>query len=251
MAITVTPTLPVIATTPGAAAPGFVLQSGTLVNATVLNTLAENLVRIAIAGLSIDVLSEVPLQAGQTLRLAVSQTDSGIRLAIVPGGSQAPIGASFDPVTTPTGQVKILSLTDRAREHLEKAGITLARKHGGPEHEYWKFIIADRLRKRGFTVTEEYAVGGGKTIDLHAARGEEQQLVPEGPDPLTAFCAELVDRALVPVARHVTTLDGGAIPRFRGAKWSAMFRPTIPTGGTSSGRPGSAVRRTRRRRTAP
>jgi hypothetical protein len=31
----------------------------------------------------------------------------------------------------------------------------------------------DRLRKRGFTVTEEYAIGGGKTIDLHAARGEE------------------------------------------------------------------------------
>src|SRR2546430_3281543 len=99
MAITVTPTLPVIATTPGAAAPGFVLESGTLVNATVLNTLAENLVRIAIAGLSIDVLSEVPLQAGQTLRLAVSQTDSGIRLSIVPGGSQAPLGASFDAVT--------------------------------------------------------------------------------------------------------------------------------------------------------
>ena len=106
MAITVTPTLPVIATTPGAAAPGFVLQSGTLVNATVLNTLAENLVRIAIAGLSIDVLSEVPLQAGQTLRLAVSQTDSGIRLSIVPGGSQAPLGASFDAVTlTPNAPV--------------------------------------------------------------------------------------------------------------------------------------------------
>src|SRR3989440_1524377 len=99
MAITVTPTLPVIATTPGAAAPGFVLQSGTLVNATVLNTLAENLVQIAIAGLSIDVLSEVPLQAGQTLRLAVSQTNSGIRLSIVPGGSQAPAGTSLDTVT--------------------------------------------------------------------------------------------------------------------------------------------------------
>ena len=70
MAITVTPTLPVIAATPSAAAPVLALQSGTVVNATVLNTLAENLVQIAIAGLSIDVLSEVPLQAGQTLRLA-------------------------------------------------------------------------------------------------------------------------------------------------------------------------------------
>ncbi|TMJ56370.1 MAG: flagellar hook-length control protein FliK [Alphaproteobacteria bacterium] len=99
MAITVTPTLPVIAATPSAAAPVLALQSGTVVNATVLNTLAENLVQIAIAGLSIDVLSEVPLQAGQTLRLAVSQTNSGIRLSIVPGGSQAPAGTSLDTVT--------------------------------------------------------------------------------------------------------------------------------------------------------
>src|SRR5207245_11568493 len=106
MAITVNPTLPVIAATPGAATPGLVLQSGTLVNATVLNTLAENLVQIAIAGLSIDVLSEVPLQAGQNLQLWVSHTDSGISLAIVPGGLQALAGASLDTVTlTPNAPV--------------------------------------------------------------------------------------------------------------------------------------------------
>jgi Type IV secretion-system coupling protein DNA-binding domain len=86
--------------------------------------------------------------------------------------------ATFDPVSTPTGQVKILSLTDRAREILERDGITLVRtRHGGPEHEYWKFMIADRLRKRGFTVTEEFAVGGGKTVDLRAVRGEEHLFV--------------------------------------------------------------------------
>jgi hypothetical protein len=106
MAITVNPTLPVIAAPPSAAAPVLALQSGTVVNATVLNTLAENLVQIAIAGLSIDVLSEVPLQAGQTLRLAVSQTDGGIRLSIVPGESQAPAGTSLDAVAlTPNAPV--------------------------------------------------------------------------------------------------------------------------------------------------
>lgn len=99
MAITVNPTLPVIAATPAAAAPGLVLQTGTVVNARVLNTLAENLVQIAIAGLSIDVLSEVPLQAGQNLQLAVSQTESGIRLAIVPAPSQDASGALLDTVT--------------------------------------------------------------------------------------------------------------------------------------------------------
>ena len=96
MAVTVNPTLPVIAATPAAATPGLALQLGTVVSAQVLNVLAENLVQIAIAGLTIDVLSEVPLQAGQNLKLAVSQTESGIRLAIVPPGSQAPPGASVD-----------------------------------------------------------------------------------------------------------------------------------------------------------
>jgi hypothetical protein len=98
MAVTVNPTLPVIAATPAAATPGLALQLGTVVSAQVLNVLAENLVQIAIAGLTIDVLSEVPLQAGQNLKLAVSQTESGIRLAIVPPGSQAPPGASVDTV---------------------------------------------------------------------------------------------------------------------------------------------------------
>ena len=96
MAITVTPTLPVIAASPAAATPGLVLQPGAVVSAQVLNTLAENLVQIAIAGLTIDVLSEVPLQAGQHLQLAISQTESGIRLAIVPPPSQGASGAEAE-----------------------------------------------------------------------------------------------------------------------------------------------------------
>jgi Flagellar hook-length control protein FliK len=106
MAITVTPTLPVIAASPAAATPGLVLQPGAVVSAQVLHTLAENLVQIAIAGLTIDVLSEVPLQAGQNLQLAISQTESGIRLAIVPPPSQGASGASLDSVTlTPNARV--------------------------------------------------------------------------------------------------------------------------------------------------
>src|SRR5256885_17063590 len=96
MAITVTPTLPVIAATPSAAAPVLALQSGTVVNATVLNTLAENLVQIAIAGLSIDVLSEVPLQAGQNLPPAGSQTNNGTKPFFVSGGASTPAGRSVE-----------------------------------------------------------------------------------------------------------------------------------------------------------
>jgi hypothetical protein len=82
MPISVNPVYPVIASQ--GAAPDLVLQPGTVIDARVLKVLEANLVRIAIAGLSIDVLSEVPLQAGAALTLAVSQTPDGIRLAIVP-----------------------------------------------------------------------------------------------------------------------------------------------------------------------
>jgi hypothetical protein len=78
-------------------APELVLQPGTVVDARVLKLLSDNLVRIAIANLSIDVLSEVPLSAGQTLQLAVSEMDGGIRLAVV--GQGAATGTPSDTVT--------------------------------------------------------------------------------------------------------------------------------------------------------
>src|ERR1700733_12833274 len=102
MPISVNPTVPVI-TAPGAA-PALVLQPGTVIDAQVLKILADNLVQIAIANLSIDVLSEIPLQAGQTLQLAVSQTQDGIRLAVVGQGSAATTGgATPDTVTLAPG----------------------------------------------------------------------------------------------------------------------------------------------------
>src|ERR1700754_4046088 len=77
MALTVNPSLPVIAAqATGSATSGVVLQPGAVVDAQVLKV-AENLVQIAIAGLSIDVMSEVALTPGQNLQLAVSQTSDG------------------------------------------------------------------------------------------------------------------------------------------------------------------------------
>jgi hypothetical protein len=90
MALTVNPSLPVAAVSAvsqGGTATDLVLQPGTVVTAQVQNLLADNLVRIAIANLSLDVVTEVPLQAGQTLQLAVSQTADNIRLAVVGQGA--------------------------------------------------------------------------------------------------------------------------------------------------------------------
>src|SRR5882757_9871728 len=84
MPISINPIFPVIAAQ--GAAPDVVLQPGTVIDAQVLKILANDLVRIAIANLSIEVLSEIPLEVGQTLQLAVSQTPQGIKLAVVGQG---------------------------------------------------------------------------------------------------------------------------------------------------------------------
>jgi flagellar hook-length control protein FliK len=95
MALTINPVLPVLsAKEVGSVAPDLVLQPGSVINAQVLKVLSADLVRIAISSLSIDVLSEVPLKEGQTLQLAVSQTQDGIRLAMVGQGD-----AGADAVT--------------------------------------------------------------------------------------------------------------------------------------------------------
>src|SRR5438045_6120158 len=104
MSISITPILP--ASAAHSAAPDLVLEPGTVVDAQVVKILSDNLVRIAISNLSIDVLTEVPLAAGQTLQLAVSETASGIRLAVVGQGATAPstesvtlaASATLDPI---------------------------------------------------------------------------------------------------------------------------------------------------------
>jgi hypothetical protein len=108
MALTVNPSLPVIAApVTGDSTPGAVLQPGTVVDAQVLKV-AENLVQIAITGLSIDVMSEVALTPGQNLQLAVSQTSDGtVRLAVVGQGvgavpTDSAVGVSTNtPASTP------------------------------------------------------------------------------------------------------------------------------------------------------
>lgn len=84
--------LPVSAASPAAdaATPDLVLQAGSVVDARVVSVLADNLVRIAIANLSMDVMSEVALTPGQNLQLAVSQNDGSIRLAVMNGAGETP-----------------------------------------------------------------------------------------------------------------------------------------------------------------
>jgi hypothetical protein len=91
MATPISSITPVSAASPvaDAATPDLVLQAGSVVDARVVSVLADNLVRIAIANLSIDVMSEVALSPGQNLQLAVSQNDGTIRLAVMGGAGEA------------------------------------------------------------------------------------------------------------------------------------------------------------------
>ena len=84
------PTAPVTPVTPQQ----LTLQPGTVISAQVMQLLENGLAQIAVEGMAIAALSEVPLQVGDALKLAVSQTTDGvIKLAIVPQGASAAAGA--------------------------------------------------------------------------------------------------------------------------------------------------------------
>jgi hypothetical protein len=77
-------------------AAAIVLQPGTVINAQVLQVIGGDQVRIAIGGQPLDVVTQVPLQAGQTLQLSVSQAANGnINLAVV----NQPATATVNPAT--------------------------------------------------------------------------------------------------------------------------------------------------------
>jgi hypothetical protein len=133
MSIAINPVFPVVAAQSVAA--GVALQPGTVIDATVLKQLDANLVRIAIANLTIEVLSEVPLQPGQILQLAVSQTPQGVRLQIVPGEGDASASApttsasaaKSDIVSVPKADMPVQSAAaGRVLTNLEALAVSAA-----------------------------------------------------------------------------------------------------------------------------
>lgn len=98
MAISINQILPVLpAQDAGAVAPELLLQQGKVIDARVLKVLQADLVRIAIGALSLDVRTEIPLQQGQTLKLAVSQTADGFRLTNVGQGADTGDAVTLSP----------------------------------------------------------------------------------------------------------------------------------------------------------
>ena len=135
MAISINPTLPVIpAQGAGSATDGVVLQPGTVVNAQVQNVLAGNLVRIAIANLSIDVLSEIALAPGQNLQLAVSQAQDGVvRLQVVGQGNAAATGDASS--LTPVAPAANVATPNDPLTPLERIAVSVASENAAAEQQ--------------------------------------------------------------------------------------------------------------------
>src|ERR1700733_11653364 len=110
MAITITSNIQsAAASAPSTPASGIVLQAGQVITAEVLQVLGNDQVQLAIGNQTIEAATQVPLQAGQTLQLQVSQTPGGIGLSIVnqpstptgqAGQTSAGAGATSDAVLT-------------------------------------------------------------------------------------------------------------------------------------------------------
>jgi len=88
------------------------LQPGTVVSAQVIQLLENGLAQIAIDGIAIAALSEVPLQVGDALKLAVSQaTDGVIKLSIVPQGTATTSAVPPTSADLVTGNAEALAVT--------------------------------------------------------------------------------------------------------------------------------------------
>jgi hypothetical protein len=127
MSIAIHSTIP-LATAQGVAAQGVtadvVLQPGTVVNAQVLQLLGDDQVRIAIGGQSLDVTSQLPLQAGQTLQLSVSlATDGNINLAVVNQPAGAAAGQAAADSTAANASSDAVTLTSAVAATVTPANV--------------------------------------------------------------------------------------------------------------------------------
>lgn len=108
MSFAINPVFPVISAQGATATTLF--QPGTTISAQVLQQLDANRVRIAIPNLTIEVLSEVPLQPGQILQLAVTQTPQGVRLQIVPQNDGQSAAANAATSASANAEATILDI---------------------------------------------------------------------------------------------------------------------------------------------
>ena len=86
--------------------------------------------------------------------------------------------ATFEDVPTQNARIKILTLTPAGVKYLEAEGITVPSwRRGGAAHEYWRALIRQALERNGYAVEDEFPIGDGRAVDLHATKGTHEVFV--------------------------------------------------------------------------
>ncbi len=86
--------------------------------------------------------------------------------------------AAFESVPTQNARIKVLTLSSKGVEHLEREGITVPSwRRGGAAHEYWRAVIKDGLEQHGYSVEEEFLIGTAQAVDLHATKSSHEVFV--------------------------------------------------------------------------
>jgi hypothetical protein len=77
-----------------------------------------------------------------------------------------------EKVSVPRGSVTLLKIIRKGKKWLAAEGIFVKTlpKNASLEHEYYRRIVAEDYRKKGYDVKEEVPIGGGKTVDLVASK---------------------------------------------------------------------------------
>jgi len=78
---------------------------------------------------------------------------------------------SWRPVSTRTGRLKVLVLTEKGKRAIPDVKVEkIFCGNASWEHEYWKFRVGEFYRKKGYKVTYEYKLPGGKSVDVVAEK---------------------------------------------------------------------------------
>lgn len=74
--------------------------------------------------------------------------------------------------SVPEGSVTLLKVTWKGKSLLESQGVQIKAlpKNASLEHEYWKKIVAEKYRSKGYKVEYEVPIGNGKAVDLVATK---------------------------------------------------------------------------------
>lgn len=241
MSIPISPVSPVQAA--GSAASAVTLRPGAVIDATVLKLLENNLVRLAIAGLTLDVASEVPLQAGQTLRFAVTGDAAQLRLVVLPQ-AQGPASIASASATKP---VATSALTAAEAQAVASATSLAATRQAGLAPLFANLLAASPMAALAPAVRNALAQAlsarlagdgslSGETVKTAVANSGlflEQRLAGGGapasgggPDLKAAL---LVLRHALGLARDTTAASSGAPGSATGAVQQSGRLPVAPS----------------------